>query len=536
MKLVLFAVLIFFVSVAQGAYFVFPQIILALFFLGSIVLSKKEQSFDLNMALLVGLFFVMLASSFFSLSSGAAITELVKYLLFPLSYAFFAGLGPDEKKKTEETFYRAFILVMVFGLLGMAGISPIGGMVTEIGGRLQSFFGYANTTALVMGIGAFYATEKFLASKKKYHVIIGALFFAAMVFTLSRTSFVLFVGIYLLYVFRFLQTKTKLMFAASGTAVFVALALFDSRLLQISIFAPTLVERYISYFDALPMMFRTPFGAGLGNWQFLQFSYQSAPYQVRYIHNFYLQVGLDGGLVALSIVLFFVTGFLRMFGKLRGGQNVHYYIAAFLLSSSFFEVHFNFGLVIVYSMLLLACISESKAFDIKLPAWQVKGVAAVLALPLVVLLVSEHFANSGSSYENAGNRQAAFSSYSTARQFNPLNDGLLLNLARVAPSGGVAIEYLNMAYEANKYNAEVIFSLAQGLAHFGDLQGAYAHAMRLVEIFPFSGRNHDLVRSIIYEFDVAYQEQKLHDLNRRIDEINSRINPLFRHIDPYLAY
>ena len=536
MKLILFTVLVFFVSVAQGAYFVLPQIILSLFFLGSIIVSKKELKPDLNMALLVGLFIVMLASAFFSLSTGAAIAELVKYLLFPLAYVFFARLETEEMQKVEDTFYYAFMLVMVFGLLGMAGVSPIAGMVTEIGGRLQSFFGYANTTALIMGIGTFYATEKFRVTKKKYHIVVGALFFAAMIFTLSRTSFVLFAVVYLLYVFSFLQTKTKLMFAAAGVVIFAALAVFDSRIVQISIFAPTLVERYISYFDALPMMFRTPFGAGLGNWQFLQFSYQSAPYQVRYIHNFYLQLGLDGGLIALGVVLFFVAGFVRLALKSMDRQNMHLYIAAFLLSSSFFEVHFNFGLVIVYSIFLLVRINEGRTFNIKLPVWPIKGVAAVLALPLIVLLVSEHYINSGSSYENAGNRQAAYGSFSTARRFNPLNDGLLFNLARIAPTSGAALEYLNMAHEANRYNTEVLFSLAQGLAHFGELELAYAHAVRLMEVFPFSERNHNLVRSIIDGFDEAYQAQKLHELNLRIGEINSRINPLFRHIDPNFTY
>ena len=536
MKHILFTVLVFFVSIAQGAYFVLPQIILGLFFLGNIVFSKKEQKTDLNMALIFGLFFVMFVSTFFSLSTGAAIVELVKYLLFPLAYVFFSGLKTDEIVKVEETFYYAFMLVMVFGLLGMAGISPIAGMVTEIGGRLQSFFGYANTTALVMGIGAFYATEKFRVSKKKYHIAIGVLFFAAMVFTLSRTSFVLFAGVYLLYVFSFLQTKTKLMFGAAGVAIFAVLAVLDSRIVQISIFAPTLVERYISYFDALPMMFRTPFGAGLGNWQFLQFSYQSAPYQVRYIHNFYLQVGLDGGLIALGVVLFFVAGFLWQIVKSKGGQNVHLNIAAFLLASSFFEVHFNFGLVIVYSMFLLVRICESKTFDIKLPAWSVKGIAAVLALPLFILLVSEHFVNSGTSYENAGNRQAAYSSFSTARQFNPLNDSLLFNIARVAPSRGAALDYLNLAHEMNAYNTEVLFSLAQGHMYFGELTLAYAHAVRLMEIFPFSEHSHNLVRSIIGEFDEVYQSQKLYELSLRIDEINARLNPLFQHIDPNFAF
>ena len=52
-------------------------------------------------------------------------------------------------------------MVLLFGLLGMAGVSPIAGMVTEIGGRLQSFFGYA---AAGVAVSAFLLPKRALQS------------------------------------------------------------------------------------------------------------------------------------------------------------------------------------------------------------------------------------------------------------------------------------------------------------------------------------------------------------------------------------
>ena len=59
------------------------------------------------------------------------------------------------------------------------------------------------------------------------------------------------------------------------------------------------------------------------------------------------------------------------------------------------------------------------------------------------------------------------------------------------------LEYLNMVNESNGYKTDVLFSLAQGLAHFGELEPAYAHVVHLMEIFPFSERNHNFVRILL---------------------------------------
>ena len=548
MKIALFSAALVLATLAQGAYFPLWQALLALFFLGCAALSRQKPGFDLNSLLLLLLFCVMAASSFFSLSAGAASAELVKYSLFPLSYAFFAGLSQEEKGRAGEAFYFAFFLLMVFGLLGMAGLSPFGGMVTELGGRLQSFLGYANTSALLMGTGVFCATEKLLASRgraRALHAAACALFFAAMVFTLSRASLVLFVCVYAMYASnRFFSARGpgRRGLAAAGAGallVLAVLALADSRVLRISVFAPTLVERYISYWDALPMLLRTPFGAGLGNWQFLQFSYQSAPYTVRYIHNFYLQAALDGGLAALGIVMFYAAGFGKKFFRAKGRRDAHFYIGAFLLSSAFFEVHFNFGLVIVYSMYLLARLCDGRPygfgalrdFESRLPRAAVRLVAVALALPVAAAAVSESFAGRGRRQEAAGDWQAARASFSAARTLNPLNDDLLFELARTAPSSQDAFGYLQSALEANPRNTEALFSIADGLLHFGEHELALEYALRLVEIFPLSQRNHELLRRVIDGFGEPRRGELRREAELRVDGINGRINPLFRHID-----
>ena len=534
-KNAVFAIVIFYTTIAQGAYFIAPLIILNLFFLLSLAFSKKPVVPDLNLAVFSGVFVIMAMAAFFAFSANAAIVELLKYALFPLSYTYFCKQDDAGKARVAKVFYAAFALTMVFGLLGMANLSPVDGMVTVIGGRLQSFFQYANTTALVMGIGVFYSTDRFIKCTGRYYkvfyALMAALFFAAMIFTLSRVAFVLFVPLYLLYVFRFVSFKIKAVSLGSAAALAVLLVAMDSRLMRISIFAPTLVERYISYFDALGMLLRRPLGIGLGNWQFLQFYNQSAPYQVRFIHNFYLHVGLDGGFIAM-----FAIAALVCFALVKAEKGVHFYIGVFLLAGAFFEVYFNFGVIIMYFTFLLTGLGKREiTLPVKLK--HARYAALIPVIPFVVLLISTYYVNTGDTLERAGNRPAAYQAFVTAHRINPLNETLYLSRARVAPTMERALDYLYLAHRANPWDTQVLFSLAQGQARLGNMDAAYAHASRLLEIFPFSTRNQDLMREIILQFDNAQtRERLLQDLDAQIEEINGGINPLFRHINSYMRY
>ena len=523
-KRIILAILIFYTVFAQGGFFVIPLIILNVFFLLAIVLSKGSVKWDIPLVFFCIFFAIMAVSAVFSLSFDAAVKELLKYALFPLAYSYFKQNNDEDK--IETLFYSSFVVLMAFGMLGILGISPIDGMVTNLGGRLQSFFQYANTTALAMGIGAFYATEKFRNTKKWLHLIMAGLFFGALVLTLSRVSFVVFILCYLLYVFQFVRLKIKLLLLGGFGVFMTVLVATSSRIAQISIFAPTLVERYISYFDALHMLRQSPFGVGLGNWQFLQFYYQSAPYDVLYIHNAYLQMALDGGFLALLV---FIMAVGLSFIKAKKG--VHFYIGIFILINSFFEVHFNFGIIIIYFMFLLATLNKN-AQPLKIPS--IKYIKYAAVLPLIVLLVlfaSNALASYGTALERRGQINEARQAFANAHSINPLSDGLHIHQARVAVSPQYALYHLYIAHNANSFNGLAIYMLVQNHIMLGNYEQAYIYADKLLQIFPFSTRNQNLLKEIILMLEKEQQPTLLYNLEARIKAINDGINPLFRHIE-----
>ena len=529
-----FAALFLYTAVFHGAYFLGPLIVLNIFFLASLFLHRADIKIDITALLMLLLLAVMVFSwLLFSLSPHEGLVEVVKYALFPLAYIYFTSIHTN---KSDDIFYKVFILIMVFGLLGVLGISPLPGMTAPLTGRLQSFVGYPNTAALVMGIGAFYATEKFKQTKSKPQLILLAAFAAGLILTLSRVTFVTFAVIYLLYIFPAVSLKIKLAATSGLAAIWGILALFDSRIINISLFAPTLVERYISYFDALGIMLLHPLGLGVSNWQFMQFYYQSAPYSVRFIHNFYLQIGLDGGFLALGIVLA-----LLALALLKGKRNVHFYIILFILSGAFFEVHFNFGLIIVYFAYALASIKPPEGgFGIAIAGQKMKIARYAFLLPilpLAVLFTAHAFYNTGARHEISGNSREAYMAYANSLRLNRLNAGALhFAMGRNSPDFETAIHHLESAHNLNPWDTSVIFSLAQGHLHSGGLDDAYFFGNMLLDKFPLSTRNQELLHSIARARPAPYSAQSLAALEMRISDINAGINSLYRHIDYYFRY
>jgi len=538
MKTTAYYIIIFYALVAQGSHTAAPLVILNIYFIIDLLLRKVKLTVNTTSFLFFALFTAAFIATFFSLSINSAITELLKYSLFAISYLHFSNTR-EYHSTIDTVFHRTFILLMIFGFLGVTGILP--NMVQEYDGRLHSLFGYANTTALVLGIGIFYSVEKCRQNGKwktqpfLINAFLALAFFTAMFLTHSRTTFVVFVLVFGFYVLQKLSGKVKLAILCGGISSFILLSFFDIRVMQISLFAPTLVERYISYLDALNILLRRPLGIGLGNWQYLQFYYQSAPYHVTYIHNHYLQLALDGGLLAAAG---FTAILVLFFTKIK--RDVYFYVGIFIAVTAIFEVHFNFGFVIIYFAYLLARNTSSPEISL-----QMHRIKYVLLLPLVflcILLTSNFFISRGQDYLWQGDLHRAYNSFNIALRLNPLNDGLNIYLAQTQPTFEGALIYLAQGHRANHRNIPILDALAWGHIHAGNFEEAYYYANKLLETRPLSEHSQRMVADVLM---IAYNqsiisgeeyEQFITKLEQRIYEINTDINSLYRFIDSYMRY
>jgi len=541
--------LVFFTMIFQGGYFTTILLILNMGCIVYILLNKEKVNVDVNLALMFMLLFVMITSTIFkSIDYYVAISELLKYSLLPLSYIIFLKL--KDREKIKAVFFRAMLVLMGFGLLGVLGVTVIDGMVTLNGNRLQSFLQYANTTALFMGIGALFSLDYFMKSKKKQYIVFGLLFTTALLLTQSRITFVLFFIIVAFYIFRFFNKKTKVIFTSSVVGLLILLFIVGGRIIRLSIFEPTLIERIITFQDAAVILFKETFGLGLGvgNWQFMQFLYQSAPYQVRYIHNIYLQVAMDGGLIAMVL---FCGLILYPLLKSYKQKSIYLYIYIFVIIHSLLEVNFNFGIVILFFTYLLTCLHEpvSRNQGVASLKWDkfsmaMRHVKYALLIPLailIVLLVSEILISNGNA-EAISNREKANSLYQVAYKLNPLNNELLFKQAQMERNIEQAMAYLEQSYHENPYDYKVLKALSEGYLYKKQYNQAYFYAEHLVHIFPYSQQHQLLAEEILRQYKESdtiatnEYEQLHHRLQNEITLKNESINVLYQYINEQFNY
>lgn len=534
-------VLIFFAMVVQGAYFATGLLILNIGFLLILALRREACQLDVTLVMLIALFGIMAVSAVWNaLDAYAAMIELLKYALFPLAYAVFVRM--QNKERVENLFQRSFMMLMIFGLLAVVGFSVIPGMVTVSGNRLQSFLQYANTTALMMGIGALFSLDRYISARKKSDLLVSILFFAALLLTQSRTTFLLFMIIMLAYTVKFIPRKARNVLIGGMLGIVAALLLIGGRIVRISLTEPTLVERLITFRDAIFILIKKTYGMGLGvgDWQYEQFMHQSAPYQVRYVHNFFLQVGLDGGLIAMALVMGLVIFHLV---RARKSNSVQLYIFVFVVLHSCFEVNFNFGIFIVWFAYLLASLNKPLPMKLRLPHWVKlpKLVFVIPALVLGVLLVSELYVTSGDRSIRSDPLKA-YEQYRYAYTMNPLNRELLFKQAKVERHVEQAISFLEDSHARNSYDYQVLRALAEGYSYKKDYTKAIHYADQLFQRYPYSMNNQRLLKTILasaYESDELTNEEYQEAIARHEQQImtkNASIHPWYRYINSNMEY
>jgi O-antigen ligase len=290
--------IVFGATVAGGAFFAPWLVILNILFLLFLLLRRKALAIDLNSVFLAGLVISTIAVKS---NAGIAIEELIKYSLFPLSYVVFLNI--EDKKMVESAFYRSFILLAVAGLMAMAGLPLVHGMVIEESRRLQSFVQYANTTAMLLSAGVLMSIHYYVKTKNKSDVLYGVIMLAALILTRSRIGIAVFIAVTAFYGFVLIRSKIKYYILAALIVFFLGVFAIGHRFVIPLILGPTLIERLLTMIDAFNELRSNIFGIGMGAWQYLHFQFQSAPYQVRYIHSVYFQIALDSGILGLLCFL-----------------------------------------------------------------------------------------------------------------------------------------------------------------------------------------------------------------------------------------
>lgn len=212
-------------------------------------------------------------------------------------------------------------LLSVLPMFGAATVivSVIGMFVPVLDGffavaeRLAGFFQYPNTYALFLLVCELLLLK---AGPKKWDYLTLAILLAGLLYTGSRTVFVLALAVNLVWFMA--GEKKRLWILAIACAVLAlgagGLLLWGKgtvlyRYLTISIKESTFVGRILYTLDALPLLLKYPFGMGYMGYYHVQTSIQTGVYSVAFAHNDILQLFLDVGLVPAALFVAAVVAY-----------------------------------------------------------------------------------------------------------------------------------------------------------------------------------------------------------------------------------
>ena len=377
--------IIFFISILSvGVFHEFVScvfsVVLSAFLCYELVRNKKLCIYLNLTSISIGLIILFfLLSAFWAIDSGMAFIGFLKYLPIPL---FLIALSnkPDAKAKIFEVLpFFAAIVTIISAILMQ--IKPLENLFS-VAGRLSGFFQYPNTFALFLLV-----TELLLIKKEKfkyYHYIILAILLFGILYSGSRTVFVLLV---VSNFFAAFFTKNKVVkfgilgvMCAAIIAIAAAAALniggVLTRFTNISFKESTFVGRILYFYDALPIILKNPFGLGYRGYYYIQQSIQSGLYSVSSVHNDFLQLMLDIGW--LPAVCFAAALLKPIFSKHT--DNITRIIISVMFLHSCFDFNLQF-IAMICLYLLFTDFTAGKRFELTLPQINiVKVIAASLAL------------------------------------------------------------------------------------------------------------------------------------------------------------
>ncbi|MBQ9965301.1 MAG: O-antigen ligase family protein [Clostridia bacterium] len=403
---------------AVGGFNDFVSAIISVAFLVFLFIKlSREKSLRININLLSISVFVMVCfyalTVFWAIDSGMAFIGFLKYLPI-LLYLILLQQGEKKQGLFDVLPFFAAVLVLLSSLGSL--IPSIKGLFL-VSGRLSGFFQYPNTFALFLLI-----CELLVLKKKQYKIIdfvVLAILVSGLLYTGSRTVFIIFLATNFFMILINSSKKWRIWLFSLAALLLILVLAFAllgkdgnvlSRYLKIGLSESTFVGRLLYITDALPLLLKYPFGLGYLGYHFIQGSFQTGVYNVSYVHNDFLQIALDVGLVPMLLFLAAIVAYLF---KKQVPLADKIIVAAFVMHSMF---DFNLQFASMF-MLFVALLNTNDGKQIDLS----KGISVLKVTSFILVLVNIYMCIS-----LALSQFTAYEAANTLYPFNTRNKLLLL--------------------------------------------------------------------------------------------------------------
>ena len=431
------------------------------------ILTSGEKKFRFKLSLpIISLSVIVLfygLSIFWAVDSGMAFIGFLKY--FPIClFAFLIALQPETKE--------IIIKLLPYMAAGFAAVSIVFSFIPVlkpyflVSDRIAGFFQYPNTFALFLLISELLLISK--SSKRWFDFFIIVFLIFSILYTGSRTAFVLMLIANITVILKLSSKKTKIGALISVSTVILAVVLsslfFDlgalERFLTISFESSTFIGRFLYFKDALPLIFKNPFGLGFMGYYYIQQTIQTGVYSVMYIHNDFLQLALDIGI--LPLMLFVFTIFKSIFSK--GIPFVNRIILLTITLHSCFD--FNLQFVSMF-FLLSVFLEDGKGKEITLNKYIPSVMVSFLSLVSLYMGISLSL-----SYFGLNEEAHKMYPYNTQNQIELLID---TESEEIADDILYRNEYVNLAHSVK----------ARSFYKKGNFEDLIKRKNRMFSMFPF---------------------------------------------------
>lgn len=238
-------------------------------------------------------------------------------------------------------------------ICGVCFFIPGGEELLFSSGRMGGFFQYSNTFALFLLMGIVILAY---GEKKRGSALVFALLFAGILWSGSRTTFLFALAAVIFLAFRRKAYRRQLLALLGGAVLFGGIFVLVTgnvdnigRFLTVSPFSSTFLGRILYSIDGAKLLIKHPLGLGYLGYYFMEPAIQHGVYNVRFIHNDWLQLGLDGGFLALAAFVYLVAANL----KKREGAEAKRLVLLLISLHMFFEFDLEFFYIVMCVLLCM---------------------------------------------------------------------------------------------------------------------------------------------------------------------------------------
>lgn len=402
------AIIIGIIPFLIGTFYDFSVFLVTLIFSGillGIFIKNKKLKIEINNMFLLSmvLFIFSFLGIFWAIDKNDAIIGTLRMLSLVIFSILLMQCKKEEKEKILNVIpYSGLVMLILSIIIGF--IPALRNIVYSESNRITGMFQYSNVFALYLLIGFIIITnkkkkeEKVKEAKeesvkieknkqkllKKYSPIIcGIILLIGILMTGSRTTFII-TTIYIIYLCFRKENRYRKIYGITYAVILLLLGIYVlitknietiGRIFTISMDSSTLLGRILYWKDGLNLLLENIFGYGYMGYSYKIYEIQTGMYYTKFVHNDYLQIALDIGIVPLVIFIIFLVK--SLFSKNNSKLNKIILIA--IIIHMFLEFDLQF-MIIFY--ILLMCLEEKTYKKIEIE----KSITSYLVIGIIILV------------------------------------------------------------------------------------------------------------------------------------------------------